>query len=245
VLAVYFFLQERCGVGGFQPRLISPLVFLGFAVGRLGSPFSATPPRAAERVSLSPVSRVLPCEGVARRMTDDAGLLDLVNGLAPRLAIAADDDAVPLCKRLRVQDSDGESLPSPREHELVEPEKERITLEPVTLEPRSVTIESGSDAEPETDKSAVVGLGPKRWRVGTSSGLWIHARHAPLEAQSQVLLANVVANLSKLTLAQTRQVYGMLRPLATTLTRRIHASWLFRLCHVVLAVPLDYIDDQT
>ena len=81
-------------------------------------------------------------------MTDDARLLDLAHGLAPRLAISEDVSVGPVCKRLTI-----------------ELEKERVTLEPRSG--LTIADSSGSDAEAETDES--VGQGPKRWHFHYSS----------------------------------------------------------------------------
>ena len=171
---------------------------------------------------------------------DDEHLLTVVNSLAPRLVIAAgDDDDAPVGKRLKVQDSDGESLPSPRERNATE---ERVALGTCTNSV-SLAIHSDSDSEQEAGKTSAVavGVGPKRWRVGASSGHWIHSRRAPLEEQSQVLLGSVMANLMKLSTAQARQVCAMLRPGVELIATR--TSWAVHLCHMVLAVPARYLQD--
>ena len=167
---------------------------------------------------------------------EDLALCALADALAPRCVIPeSDDDGAPPEKRCRVLPSD-----SSEESDLGVCQTAPAT-EAVAPQPSSGLRIASSDSEGDTRAQGGFGHGPKRWVVGYNSGLWINARHAPLEEQSQVILANVVANLSSLPTSLAKTVYQTLRSKAGSQRRK--QSWSDCLCAAVLAMPFEYMRD--
>ena len=84
-------------------------------------------------------------------------------------------------------------------------------------------------------------MGPRRWAVGWSSGMWIHRRFAPLNEQAQVLVGNVCAVLARLEASRARSWLAEV-PSPPAYSRG-GVSWQLTLAARLLGCAVEYIAD--
>ena len=178
-------------------------------------------------------------------LAEDSTICALADALAPRCPVSGGDgDDAPPGKRCRVLSSESSDGSDQGGSPTLRPPAP-ATESQVASQPSGGLRIASSDSESECDARAedAVGHGPKRWMVGLRSGLWIHQRHAPLEEQSQVLLGNVVANLSRLPIQLAKTVHRTLWPKCEDTRKTGGGSWRDTLCSAVLAIPRQYMLD--